>query len=179
MLFVMKRFLPCYVLLLTIWLVGCTPPQAAPPPPTQLKPAKLDSTVKIVAGQTVYVPIYSNIYMWDQNRKMDLTAILSVRNTDQTNPIVITSVNYFDDNGKLLHRYLEQPGELGTMSSTSFVVNQEDRRGGSGASFVIEWVAPKEVSAPVIESVMINTSGNQGISFVSPGRVIKSRASSK
>lgn len=110
---------------------------------------------------------------------MNLTATLSVRNTDLTHPMIVASVKYYDNNGKLVRKYLERPVELGPLASTNFVVDQEDTSGGSGAAFVVEWVTQKEVSVPVIESVMINTSGNQGLSIVSPGRVIKSRANSK
>lgn len=175
----MKRYLCSYLVPLFVLLTACTPsktpPEAAPP----LKAVTLDNSVKIIAGQTVYVPIYSHIYTWEQSRTIDLTATLSVRNTDLTHPIIVASVNYYDTSGKPVRKYLEQPVELEPLASTSFVVNQEDTRGGSGAAFVVEWVTQKEVSVPVIESVMINTSTNQGISFVSPGRVIKSRVSSK
>lgn len=156
-------------------LTGCTASQSPPPMAAQLKPVTLDNTVKIIAGQTVYVPIYSHIYMWEQTRTTDLTATLSIRNTDLTHPIIISSVNYYDTNGKLVRKYLEQPVELGPLAATDFVINQEDTKGGSGASFIVEWVAQQPVSTPVIEAIMINTSGNQGLSFVSPGRVIKSR----
>lgn len=176
----MKRYLcsyllPLFVLLTTACTPEKTPTETAPP----LKAVTLDNTVKIIAGQTVYVPIYSHIYTLEQSRTIDLTATVSVRNTDLTSPIIVASVNYYDSSGKPIRKYLEQPVELEPSAATSFVVNQEDTRGGSGAAFVVEWVTQKEVSVPVIESVMINTSTNQGISFVSPGRVIKSRANSK
>jgi hypothetical protein len=45
--------------------------------------------------------------------------------------------------------------------------------GGVGANFIVEWIAEKEVSEPVVEAVMISAASNQGISFVSPGRIIK------
>lgn len=175
----MKRYLCCYFTCLFTLLTACTPSNPASEPVTPLKTVTLDNTVRVIAGQTVYVPIYSSIFMWDQKRTIDLTATLSVRNTDLINPMIISSVNYFDSRGKLIRKYLQQPVELGALSSTDFVVNQQDTLGGSGAAFVVEWVAQKEVSQPVIESIMINTSGNQGISFVSAGRVIKNRAGGK
>ncbi len=175
----MKHSLYCCILIAVIFLTGCTAPQASPPPVAQLKTVTLDNTVKIIAGQTVYVPIYSHIYMWEQTRTTDLTATVSVRNTDLTHPIIISTANYYDTNGKLVRKYLEQPVELAPLAATDFVVNQEDTTGGLGASFIMEWVAQQQVSNPVIEAIMINTSGNQGLSFVSPGRVIKSRGSSK
>lgn len=104
---------------------------------------------------------------------MDLTATLSVRNTDLENPIILTAVDYYDGGGKLVRNYLDQPVELNPLASTSFIVDQTDASGGAGAAFVVEWVTEKQVSSPVIEAVMVNAAGNQGISFISPGRVIK------
>ncbi len=175
----MKRHLCSYLVPLFVLLTACTPSEKPLEPAPQLKAVTLDNTVKIIAGQTVYVPIYSHIYTSEQSRTINLTATLSVRNTDLIHPIIVASVDYYDSSGKPVRRYLEQPVELKPLASTSFVVNQEDTKGGSGAAFVVEWVTQKQVSVPVIESVMINTSTNQGISFVSPGRVIKSRTNSK
>lgn len=178
----MKRYLYYPILIAALSLAACTSsqePQSQPPSTEQLKVVTLDDTVKIVAGQTVYVPIYSHIYMWDQSRMMNLTATLSVRNTDLSHPLIVTAVNYYNTNGKLIRKYLEQPVELNPLAATDFVVNQEDVSGGAGAAFIVEWVAQQDVSAPVIEAVMINTSLNQGLSFISPGRVIKSRGNTK
>ena len=159
-------------------LTACASTPEVPEAITPLKAVTLDPSVKLVTGQTIYVPVYSHIYNWERTRKMDLTAILSVRNTDITNSIIISSVNYYDTNGKLVRKDLDQPVELGPLAATSFVVNQEDASGGSGASYIVEWVAQKEISNPVIEAVMINTGSNQGVSFISPGRVIKTRPKS-
>ncbi|GAP93498.1 DUF3124 domain-containing protein [Leptolyngbya sp. NIES-2104] len=153
-------------------------PTAQLPPSPQLKTVTVDNA-KIVEGQTVYVPIYSHIYMVEAGRRMDLTATLSVRNTDLAQSIAITAVNYHDTNGKLVRKYLDKPIELGALAATDFVIAEADRSGGAGASFIVEWVAQKDVSNPAIEAVMINTGGNQGISFISPGRVIKSRGAQK
>jgi hypothetical protein len=163
------------VLIITSFvLVACTQSQPNPKPTPQLKVVTLNA-VKAVEGQTVYVPIYSHIYTVNQNQTIDLAATLSVRNTDLTNRIIIASIRYYNTNGELVRQYLEQPVELRPLASAEFVVNQEDTSGGVGANFVVEWLAEKQVSNPVIEAVMMNTMGNQGISFVSPGRAIESR----
>lgn len=141
-------------------------------PEAQLKPVTLDAS-RIVVGQTVYVPIYSHIYTVDQSRRMDLTATLSIRNTDLDHAIVITSVKYYNTNGNLVRTDLEKPAELSPLASIDFVVAQSDTNGGVGANFIVEWVADAKVSAPVIEAVMIDTLSNQGISFISSGRVIQ------
>jgi len=169
----LSLFRPLVISIVLASLVACTEPSTTQVPSPQAKPVTLDDTVTIVAGQTVYVPIYSHIYTWEQNRRMNLTATLSVRNTDLNHPLIIASVDYYDTNGTLVRSYLEQPVELGPISSQEFVVEQEDVSGGSGATFLVEWVAQMPVSTPVIEAVMINAGGNQGISFISPGRVIK------
>ncbi len=169
----MKPYLSFFWLVLV--LGGCTSPQALTPAPPPLKTVTLDSTVKIAAGQTVYVPAYSQIYTVEQRRSIDLTTTLSLRNTDLTQPMILASVNYFNSSGALVRKYLEQPVELNPLAATEFVVDQQDESGGTGAAFVVEWVAQTPVSAPVIETVMIHTLGNQGLSFVSQGRVIKSR----
>lgn len=153
-------------------------PQASQIPTPQLKTVAIDPA-KLITGQTVYVPIYSHIYMVEANRRMNLTATLSIRNTDLSQSMIVTAVNYYNTNGELVRKYLEQSIGLKPLSATEFVVAQEDVSGGAGASFIVEWGAQKTVSAPVIEAVMINSAGNQGVSFVSAGRVIKTRTNSK
>ena len=64
------------------------------------------------------------------------------------------------------------------MASTDFVVEEYDTSGGAGANFIVDWTASMEVTAPVVEAVMISTASQQGISFVSAGRVLKDRSAS-
>jgi len=129
-----------------------------------------------VVGQTIYVPIYSHIYTRDKSRVFNLAATLSIRNTDAQNPIRINSARYYDTNGALVREYVKAPLRLAPMASTDFVVAEDDTSGGVGANFIVEWSAGVEVTAPVVEAVMISTASQQGISFVSQGRVIKDRA---
>ena len=139
----------------------------------------LDENFQIAVGQTIYVPIYSHIYHQDEKKTFDLAATLSIRNTDFDNPIAIASVKYYDWNGKLVKNYLEQPIEIAALSSTDFFVNTSDRSGGSGAKFIVEWVAQTSVSEPIVEAIMIGTGFQQGISFVSPGKVIENHHNSQ
>ena len=140
---------------------------------TSLRSVTLDKT-KVVMGQTVYVPIYSHIYHYNsQDQVMNLSATLSIRNTDLTNSIIITSVRYYDSDGKLIRQDIKTPVELKPLASTDFFIAADDTSGGSGANFIVEWVAEKTVYEPVIEAVMISTSSSQGISFVSPAKILK------
>jgi hypothetical protein len=126
-------------------------------------------------GQTVYVPIYSHIYAEDRYRDTPflLTATLSVRNTDPDKPFTLKSVSYYDSKGTLLQQYLDKPMTIEPLGSTRFIVPESESKGGSGAKFLVEWEAKAAVIEPIIESVMIGTKMQQGISFISTGRVIK------
>jgi len=125
--------------------------------------------------QTVYIPIYSHIYAEDRYRDKPflLTATLSIRNTDPDRPFTLKSVRYYDSKGALLQQYLDKPVTIEPLGSTRFIVPESETKGGSGAKFLVEWEAKEAVVEPIIESVMIGTKMQQGISFISTGRVIK------
>ncbi|MBW4628586.1 MAG: DUF3124 domain-containing protein [Brasilonema octagenarum HA4186-MV1] len=182
----MKLYPVFYLAIALILLTSCTSPQN----PSQSEPdmsqanqsqkvVTLDKNFKAVMGETIYVPIYSHIYHGDKKRIFDLAATLSIRNTDLSNSIIITSVRYYDSNGKQLRQYLERPIQLDALASTDFVVDRTDTSGGVGANFLVEWVAQTKVFQPVVEAVMIGTDFQQGISWISPGKVIKSQSNSK
>lgn len=123
-------------------------------------------------GQTIYVPVYSHVYIGDQERPFLLTTTLSMRNTDPVQSITIQSVAYYDSDGKLLRHYLDKPVTLGPLASRRYVVKESDASGGSGAKFIVRWSAVKPVTQPLCEGVMIGASGQQGISFITRGAVI-------
>ncbi len=139
------------------------------------RPASAMQVLSTWMSQTVYVPIYSHIYADDRfrDRPFQLTATLSIRNTDPEHPLTLTSVRYYDSQGKLLRHYLAQPQTIAPLSSIRFIVPESDSLGGSGAKFLVDWKAEEAVVEPIVESVMIGTKLQQGISFVSMGRVIK------
>jgi hypothetical protein len=128
---------------------------------------------KPATGQLLYVPVYSHIYYGDQEKQILLTATLSIRNTDPSRAITITKVDYYDSEGKLIKSYVQKPLTLKPLASTRFIVAQSDRRGGSGASFLVQWQGEAQVNPPLLEGVMIGTAGQQGISFTSRGVAIK------
>jgi hypothetical protein len=128
--------------------------------------------MKLYNGQTVYVPIYSHIYSGNREQPFYLAATLSLRNTDREYAITITAVDYYDSQGKFLKHYLEKPLILGAMATQRYVVPESDKSGGSGAKFIVVWQSDQPVAEPLIESVMISTKTQQGISFNSRGRVL-------
>ena len=133
--------------------------------------AGTESTV--VTGQTIYVPIYSHVYFQNKSRMLNLTATLSIRNTDSIHSIAVTAVRYYDTHGRLVRQYIEQPLRLAALATTEFLVEEKDTQGGSGANFIVEWNATELVTEPIVEAVLVNSSLGIGFAFVSPGRVIK------
>jgi hypothetical protein len=127
------------------------------------------------AGQTVYVPVYSQIPIGDRGNLFDLAVTLTVRNTDRGRAIVISAVRYYDRDGRLVRDHVKAPLRVAPMASADFFVRERDASGGSSASFLVEWVADARVSNPVVQAVMIGSAGNQGISFLSEGRVLEER----
>ncbi|MCF8084177.1 MAG: DUF3124 domain-containing protein [Deltaproteobacteria bacterium] len=126
-------------------------------------------------GQVVYAPVYSHIYIGDKERRFLLAVTLSIRNTDSDCPIVVEKATYYDSDGKLIREYIQSPVKLEKMSAMRFVVRESDKSGGSGASFIVEWRSEKEVSPPMVETIMIGAQTQQGISFTSRGRVLREK----
>lgn len=128
--------------------------------------------LRIVTGQTIYVPAYSEVLVGGRGLAHELMVTLAVHNTDLDASIILQSVQYYDINGDLVRDYVEDPIEVTSLATTGFLVEDGDSSGGWGSNFVVEWVAEEPVSEPIIEAIMVSTSGTQGISMISLGRVI-------
>ncbi|AFY33852.1 DUF3124 domain-containing protein [Calothrix sp. PCC 7507] len=181
----MKLYSRFYLVVALILLTSCQSLKSSPQSQNNNKQeilspktVTLDKNFKIVRGQTIYVPVYSEINHHNRQEVFYLAATLSIRNTDLNNSIIITSVRYYDSNGKLIKHYLNNPIQLDALASTDFFITRDDTSGGLGANFIVEWVAATEISEPIVEAVMIGTDFQQGISFISPGRVIKNQNNS-
>lgn len=127
---------------------------------------------RLSKGQTVYVPVYSNIFSAPRKIPFQLATILSIRNTDMSDAITVLAADYYDTKGKIVRKYFPKPVILAPLESTDIYLSEEDTTGGTGANFIVRWSSPKEVNAPIIESVMIGMKSGQGISFVSSGQEI-------
>lgn len=131
----------------------------------------------LTSGQSVYVPVYSSVLhgnITDANRpgELLLSSMLSVRNTDPKYPLAILSVTYYDTHGEVLREYLSAPKPLGPMGSVDFFVEYNERKGGTGANFVVVWKSDQPINQPIMETVQIYHWGTQAQSFVSRGQVI-------
>ena len=144
------------------------------PPVIAERYAKDSSEIDIVNAQTVYVPVYSHIYVRDGAPHL-LGISLSIRNSDPQRSITVTSVRYYDTKGKPIQEFIDGSLMLGPLETTTFMVEQSDIRGGSGANFIVAWKSDSAVYEPIIEAVMIGHSGGQSISFKSIGRPLTQR----
>jgi hypothetical protein len=174
------------IALLLVALSGCadapSPAGEAPAPPASA--ATSADTLGAIgraldgaeAGQLVYVPAYSHVFSGDGGRDLLLTATLSVRNADPARPIRLESVRYVGSAGQAIRSYVDAAQTLEPLATASFVVAESDRAGGVGASFLVEWTGDGAPVPPVVQAVMISTAGQQGISFVTDGRVIAEAA---
>jgi hypothetical protein len=135
-------------------------------------PVHADEKTGLSDGQTIYVPAYSHIYIGNREQPFLLTVTLSIRNIDPEHPIKITAVDYYETQGKLLKKYIEKPVILTPLESLSYIIPERDKSGGSGANFIVEWKSDKLANPPIVESIMISTKSQQGVSFTSRGRVV-------
>lgn len=127
-------------------------------------------------GQTVYVPVYSDVLYGNADRvgrpaKWLLSATLSIRNTDPTSALRIRSIRYYDTDGKLIREY-PTGDEISPLGTREIFVEHADQSGGSGANFIVVWDADKAINAPIIETVHAYFFDTRGLVFVSPGQAL-------
>jgi hypothetical protein len=131
-----------------------------------------DKNIELSKGQILYVPAYSHIYSGNRERPFLLTVTLSIRNIDPKHQIKITLVDYYETQGKLLKKQIDRPVTLNPLESLRYVIPERDKSGGSGANFIVQWQSDKFVNPPIVESIMIGTQSQQGVSFTSRGKEI-------
>jgi hypothetical protein len=133
------------------------------------------AAVKMVKGQTVYIPSYANvisgppIYM-----TVPLRANLVIHNTDPAQAITIARIDEYNTEGQKVGSYLTAPVSLNPLGAMRVVVKESKKEAeGLGANFIIEWQAEKKVNEPIIDCLIIGSLGAQGFSFTTQGRIIK------
>jgi len=125
-------------------------------------------------GQTVYVPVYSevlhgNVDRGGKSESWLLSATLAIRNTDMRNSLTVLSLRYYDTEGKLLREY-PAGKKLGPLATMEVFIENKDKSGGSGANFIVEWDAGKPINPPIIETVHTHFFGTRSVVFTSPGQ---------
>jgi len=131
---------------------------------------------KIVYREIVYLPVYADIYHTDQSRLFPLTATISLRNTNVKDSVYIYQLNYYNTKGEILKEFM-QPNmmlALAPLETYDLVINNKQFQGGTGANFIVEWGRTSQNAKLLVQAVMVSTSGQQGLSFITEGHVIES-----
>jgi hypothetical protein len=132
--------------------------------------------VKLVKGQTIYVPCYTSFMGGSQadSHAFEAKPTIFIHNTDQNNPINLVRMDFYNTNGKLVEKYLQAPKKLNANSSTRINV-KELLKGeeGSGAHFIIQWQAENKVVEPLVQTWSVGAVGTRGYSFTAPARIIQ------
>src|SRR5690554_5479573 len=167
----MKRFLVILVCSQIIFF-SCTDsqiPRKISPVNWEQRKVSLAKTDSLVLGQS-YLSVYSEIYSITEHRTINLTITVSLRNISPTQDVYLLNANYYNTSGELLRTYFKDPIALKPLETLEIIIDEKDKHGGSGANFVFEWALKSENDPePNFEAVMISTSGQQGISFLTQG----------
>lgn len=120
-----------------------------------------------------YLSIYSEIYSVSEHKTHNLTAMVSLRNTSDTDTIYILKAEYYDTHGKSVRTYFKKPIYLAPLETTEIIIDEVDTEGGTGSNFIFEWKTPKNCPEPLFEGIMNSTKGQQGLSFSTQSKRIK------
>jgi hypothetical protein len=128
-----------------------------------------DHALDSLEKKRTYLPVYAQIYEVSEERKINLAATVSIRNTDLKDRVYISKIDYYNTGGHLIRQYLAAPVYVEPMETLEIIIKSADNTGGTGANFLFEWYSDTKTSKAFFESVMISTTAQQGISFTSRG----------
>jgi hypothetical protein len=120
-----------------------------------------------------YVPAYARLSLAKGGYPIDLAVTLYVHNASGEKRLVVERIAYRDTAGELVQEYLSAPVAVRPFGTIEVFVPTSDVRGGTGASFVVGWAAAGPIAEPVVETLILGSSGSQGYSFVGQGRPIR------
>ena len=143
--------------------------------------AAAQGILPLSAGQSVYLPIYSHLYHGDVNPRTGkpsetlVSTHISIRNTDPGAGMKIVSARYYNTGGKLLREFLPKQQSIPPLGTYELYVPRSDSSGGSGANFVIDWVADKPINPPLVEALHADIREARTLLFITSGRPIQAR----
>lgn len=122
----------------------------------------------LTKGST-YLPVYSEIYHLHDAITYALTVTVSLRNVSATDTVFVLKADYYNTEGHVIRKYFNDPIFLKPLETVEIVIDEADSTGGTGGNFLFDWAVSDERNAPLFEAVMISTSGQQGLSFLTRG----------
>lgn len=125
---------------------------------------------KLKYYETIYLPVYSDIYHEDGTKRYPITITVSIRNTSLSDSAYIHSASYYDSYGKLIQVYVDSTILISPLESIEYVVEEKENIGGAGANFIVEWAATKYSDQLLIQAIMVNA--YNGFSFQTNSKII-------
>lgn len=167
-----KSLLRGIALVGVVLFASCRTPENETKEPLHIEKIAENKSLDSLKTNMVYIPAYSQVYSMNTTKEealVDLSVTLSLRNTDINNSIIIKSIKYYNNNGKLLKDFIDHPMELSAMASENYFIPANDKSGGVGANFIVEWTSENLITPPYIEALMLGGLGNYGYSWSSEG----------
>ncbi len=90
---------------------------------------------KLYFQDSVYIPVYSDIYSEHRLKSIQLTSTLSIRSTSLKDTKYVNSIDYNDTDGTLVKSFINRTLILGPMQSMDYVIDKNDTSGGVGLIF--------------------------------------------
>jgi hypothetical protein len=122
-----------------------------------------------VHGRT-FIPLHSTLLGQGGVTRLNFSGALSIHNASATNVLAIEKVEYRNGAGQLIESYLNNPVYLKPYASLQVLIAQDDVRGGTGASFTVDWSTVEGADEPLIEAIMTAFTGPHSYAILSPGR---------
>ncbi|KAF0213836.1 MAG: hypothetical protein FD139_1541 [Methylocystaceae bacterium] len=147
----------------------------SPPPSAQPVIVSPDATTSAPAeklslrGRTL-IPLHSTLIGQGGVTRLNFSGALSIHNASATNVLAIEKIEYRSGSGQLIESYLNDPIYLKPYASLQVLIAQDDVRGGTGASFTVDWSTSEGSDEPLIEAVMTSYTGPHSYAILSPGR---------
>ena len=106
-----------------------------------------------------------------------LGANVTLRNISPDQPLVISSARYFDRSGELVAELAVQPFTLKPMATIEMFIPITEQsvglRGGRGGSIFLDWAAVAPVPEPMLEALVLGSSGPASFSFTSRSQPVR------
>lgn len=158
-------------------------PHSAPPPavatPTEVRPGISDlepgATLPTADGQSIYLPLCSRLPGAEGVQPAPISGLVCIRNLDEAKSIIVTVARHRDADGRPIRDFLKTPARLAPRATLEIVVKDDEIRGGFSSSVLIEWVADRPVSDPLIEAILFGSAQGRGFAFSERGLVLSDR----
>lgn len=163
------------LLLLITSVISCVEPEKSSEMHTEnwsKRSVEIPKKDSLEVGKS-YLSIYSQIYSLSEKRTHNLTVMVSLRNTSDSDTIYVSKANHYDTHGESIREYIKSPIYLAPMETAEIIIDEKDTSGGTGGNFIFEWYTPKDVAEPLFEGLMSSTMGKQGLSFITQAIRIK------